>query len=68
MQQKSSVSINENKQYFLITRVAGKTMLIFKQMLFTYFNLHQRWPHNAIFWVTPFTIWKYFTSHSQVPT
>lgn len=48
-QQKSFMIINKNAHYFLIPREAVKTMLIFKQMLFTYLNLHQHFGQPATF-------------------
>lgn len=41
--------INKNVHYFLIPREAVKTMLIFKQMLFTYLNLHQHFGQPVTF-------------------
>ena len=49
MQQKSFMIINKNVHYFLIPKEAVKTMLIFKQMLFTYLNLHQHFGQQATF-------------------
>lgn len=49
IQQKSFMIINKNVHYFLIPREAVKTMLIFKQMLFTYLNLHQHFGQPVTF-------------------
>lgn len=54
MQEKSSMIINKiinmiNNTLFPNPREAVKTMLIFKQMLFTYLNLHQHFGHPATF-------------------